>query len=67
MSELTDAILADMSSLAPLEDILKPLEAYFHLGFTDKQLEEYLKDHYDTELYGLGYVSYIFVLLYSRT
>lgn len=42
----------------PLEDIREALEAYFHLGFNDKQLEEHLKDHYDTEVYGLGYVSY---------
>ena len=39
--------------LAPLEDIRDALESYFHLGFNDKQLEEYLRDHYDTELYGL--------------
>jgi hypothetical protein len=29
-----------------LEDIREALEAYFHLGFNDKQLEEHLKDHY---------------------
>jgi hypothetical protein len=37
-----------------LDDIREALEAYFHLGFNDKQLEEYLRDHYDTESYGLG-------------
>jgi len=41
-----------------LEDIREALEAYFHLGFNDKQLEEHLKDHYDTEVYGLGNMSY---------
>jgi hypothetical protein len=43
--------------LVPLEDIHEALEAHFHLGFNDKQLEDHLKDHYDTEVYGLGYVS----------
>ena len=51
-------------TLVPLEDIREVLEAYFHLRFNDKQLEEHLKDHYDTEVYGLGYVSY-FILLWN--
>jgi len=42
----------------PLEDIRDVLEAYFHLGFNDKKLEEHLKDHYDATVYGLGYVFY---------
>ena len=45
-------------ALVPSEDICEVLEAYFHLGSNDKQLEEHLKDHYDTEVYGLGYMSY---------
>ena len=55
-----------MLTLVPLEVIRKVLEAYFHLGFNDKQLEEHLnlKDHYDTEVYGLGYVS-CFILLWK--
>ncbi|KAF8799748.1 hypothetical protein BYT27DRAFT_7342820 [Phlegmacium glaucopus] len=37
----------------PLDDIGEALEAYFHLGFNDKQLEAYLRDHYGTESYEL--------------
>jgi hypothetical protein len=44
----------------PLDDIREALEAYFHLGFNDKQLEEYLSEHYNTEVYGLGYVFSLF-------
>ena len=50
----------------PLEDIREALEAYFHLGFNDKQLEEHLKDHYNTEVYGLGYVSYLKLFLFQK-
>jgi len=45
-------------ALVPLENIRKALEAYFYLGFNDKQLEEHLKDHHDTKVYGLGYMFY---------
>jgi len=58
------AIRSQVLTLVPLEDIREALEAYFHLGFNEKQLEEHLKDHYDTEVYGLGYVS-CFMLLWK--
>ena len=46
--------------LMPLDNIREALEAYFHLGFNDKQLEQCLGSHYDTELYGLGCVLFSF-------
>ena len=52
------------AALVPLEDIRDALEAYFHLGFNDKKLEEHLKDHYDTTVYGLGCVFY-FILFWK--
>ena len=39
----------------PSDDIREALEAYFHLGFNDEQLEENFSGRYNAELYGLGY------------
>ena len=42
--------------LAPEEDIWDSLAFYPNLGLDDKKICEHLKDHYDTDIYGLRYV-----------
>ncbi|KAF8805139.1 hypothetical protein BYT27DRAFT_7243312 [Phlegmacium glaucopus] len=54
MHEIGRTCQINISQRRPLDNICEALEAYFHFGFNDKQLEEYLRDHYDTESYGLG-------------
>jgi hypothetical protein len=40
---------------APDDDIKEPLTMYFNLGLNDKEVTKQLKDHYDTEVYGLRF------------
>jgi hypothetical protein len=44
--------------IAPDEDIQEHLRYYYELGLTDVKVTEALKQHYDTDIYGLRYVSY---------
>ncbi|KAJ6504737.1 hypothetical protein C8R47DRAFT_1038046 [Mycena vitilis] len=44
--------------LPPEEDIRASAELYFNLDLQDKEIIEHLKDHYDTNLYGLSVVSF---------
>jgi hypothetical protein len=48
--------------IAPEEDIQEHLRGYYELGLTDVQVTKALKQHYDTNRYGLRYVSYSFDL-----
>jgi hypothetical protein len=46
--------------IAPDEDIQEHLRCYYELGLTDIKVTEALKQHYDTDTYGLRLVSYFF-------
>ena len=41
---------------APDESIKEPLQQYYKLGLLDVRITELLKEHYDTDNYGLRYV-----------
>ena len=43
--------------LAPEHTIRPSLEFYYHLGLNDIQIESNMKDHYDTDQYGLRYAT----------
>ena len=43
--------------IAPDKDIQEHLRRYYELGLTDVKVTEALKQHYDTDRYGLRYVS----------
>lgn len=51
--------------LAPDEDIKEHLQNYYKLGLTDIKVTEALKHHYDTNIYGLRYVSYFWIYDFS--
>jgi len=38
------------------ESIKEPLQQYYELGLLDVKITELLKEHYDTDNYGLRYV-----------
>jgi hypothetical protein len=40
---------------APDEDIRGPLKLYFEPGLNDVEVTKHLKDHYDTDQYGLRF------------
>jgi len=48
--------------IAPDEDIQEHLRHYYELGLMDVKVTEALKQHYDTDTYGMRYVSYVFHL-----
>lgn len=44
------------SNLAPETEIREALTFYYQLGIPDTKIEIHMKEHYDTNTYGLGYV-----------
>jgi hypothetical protein len=42
-------------AIAPEDDIQPPLTFYYNLGMNDVEISKQMKDHYDTDIYGLRY------------
>ena len=46
--------------IAPDDDIQAPMREYFNMGVSDVQMGDLLKAHYDTNTYGLRYLTVSF-------
>ena len=56
------AFFTSNSSIAPDAEIREPIEFYYHLNLDDTEIAKQMKDHYDTQKYGLRCVSEAFLL-----
>lgn len=53
--------LLTILNIAPEDEIKETLKFYYHLNLNDPEIARQMKDHYDTQKYGLRYDSEAFV------
>ena len=53
--------LLTILNIAPEDEIKETLIFYYHLNLNDPEIARQMKDHYDTQKYGLRYDSEAFV------
>ena len=49
--------LLTILNIAPEDEIKETLKFYYHLNLNDPEIARQMKDHYDTQKYGLRYDS----------
>ena len=58
--EITTLFYLQFFNIAPEDEIKESVEFYYHLSLNDPEIAKQMKDHYDTQKYGLRCVSEAF-------
>ena len=62
---MTLLVYLKILNIAPEDEIKESVEFYYHLNLNDPEISKQMKDHYDTQKYGLRCVSEVLAPLHT--